>query len=165
MPFSYLGAGGLFRVRSGKYIEGIVEILPQSWQYPEITSDRIILDNKIYKTDGFKETPWRPDAHIRFNNDYIGSVTLCYQEIRPSEYEGPFLKEERLLLNSVAERIGRITERIRETEMLEIEKKALRNKNIAMTEILTQVKSENREVTKRIQSNIDNIVLPILESL
>lgn len=144
---------------------GIVEILPQSLQYPENTTVAIKLDNKIYKTDGFHETPWRQDARIKFNNTYIGEVVVCYLEIRPSEYEGPFLKEERLLLNAVAERIGRITERIRAKERLQIEEKALRNKNIAMAEILNQVKSENREVAKRIQSNIDNIVLPILEGL
>lgn len=144
---------------------GIVEILPQSWQYPENTTVAIKLDNKIYKTDGFQETPWRQAAGIKFNNTYIGEVIVCYLEIRPSEYEGPFLKEERLLLNAVAERIGRISERIRAKEQLQIEENALRNKNIAMTEIFNQVKSENREVAKRIQSNIDNIVLPILENL
>jgi len=144
---------------------GIVEILPQSWQYPEITKVMIRLDNKIFKTEGFRETPWKLDARIKFNNVFVGAVTVCYSEYRPVRYEGPFLKEERLLLNAVVERLGRITERIRAKEMLQIEEKALRNKNIAMTEILNQVKSQNREIAGRIQANIDNIVLPILERL
>ncbi len=146
-------------------LEGIVEILPESWQYPDITTVAVRVNNKVYRTEGFRETRWRLDAKIKCSSTSEGGLTVCYSESRPMEYEGPFLKEERLLLNAVAERSGRIMERIHAKEMLEIEKKALRNKNIAMAEILNQVRSENREVARRIQANIDNIVMPILESL
>ena len=53
--------------------------------------------------------------------------------------EGPFLKEERLLMNAVSERIGRAIERIRAEQQLEVERTTLENKNIALREVLEMV--------------------------
>ena len=53
--------------------------------------------------------------------------------------EGPFLKEERLLINAVAERTGRIIERIHTRQQLRVERTALEQSNIAMRQLMARI--------------------------
>ena len=92
-------------------LDEIVSLLPTSWQYPEITCARIILENKEYKTVNFLETKWKQSADIIIHEEIIGEVDIWYLEEKPESDEGPFLKEERDLLVAITERLGRITER------------------------------------------------------
>src|SRR4030042_4235598 len=50
-------------------IHDIVKLIPNGWQYPEDTCVQIILEGKEYKTDNFKETPWRQTSEILVNGD------------------------------------------------------------------------------------------------
>ncbi|MFC1928681.1 ATP-binding protein [Chloroflexota bacterium] len=88
----------------------VTNLLPASWQYPEITCTRITTNCKEFKTENCKETEWRQSADIKVHGAKAGKVEVCYLEERPEIDEGPFLKEERLLIDTVAERLGRITE-------------------------------------------------------
>jgi PAS domain S-box-containing protein len=45
-----------------------------------------------------------------------GAIEICYLEERPEEDEGPFLKEERQLIEGLAERLGHVIERKRAEE-------------------------------------------------
>ena len=98
--------------------QGVVEIIPASWQYPEITCARIVLEDQIYKTNNFNETDWKQSSDILVRGERIGCVDVFYLEERPEIDEGPFLQEERALLDGIAERLGKITERKRAEEML-----------------------------------------------
>jgi signal transduction histidine kinase len=89
----------------------IVELLPPAYQYPEITSSKIILDDKIFVTQGFHETTQKQAAEIVVKGEQRGFVEVIYGESRPSIYEGPFLKEERSLLDAVAREVALIIER------------------------------------------------------
>ncbi len=91
----------------------IVKTIPPAWQYPEIACARITLGDKEFKTGNFKELHWKQDAEITSDGQKIGSVEVHYLEERKTEDEGPFLKEERSLLNSIAKEIGGIVERKR----------------------------------------------------
>ena len=86
----------------------IPDLLAPSWQHPEIASARILLDDKEFKTAGFQTSHWRQSAAIHVHGKKTGIVEVCYLEERSYCDEGPFLKEERRLLDAVAERIGRI---------------------------------------------------------
>lgn len=90
----------------------ITDELPESWQYPEIACGRIMINEHLFATTNFKETAWRLAAPIKINNTMVGSVEIGYLTECPPEDEGPFLKEERLLLNAVAERLGKITKHL-----------------------------------------------------
>ncbi|MBA7538555.1 Protein-glutamate methylesterase/protein-glutamine glutaminase [subsurface metagenome] len=91
-------------------IKGTVNLLPSSWQYPQITCARIILDSKEYKSKNFKKTAWKQASDIILHQKPIGTVEVYYLEERPQMEEGPFLKEERNLINVVAERLGNLIE-------------------------------------------------------
>ena len=97
-------------------IQGVADLIPSSWQYPEITCSRIILEDKEYKTENFKETNWKQSSEIFATNKRIGVLEICYLEEKPEIDERPFLKEERNLIHAITERLGRIIERVRATE-------------------------------------------------
>jgi len=98
-----------------------VEILPESWQYPEIACARVVIDNREFSTKNFKESGWKLSAPIKVNGTIMGRIEIGYLEERPEEAEGPFLLEEKILLDAIAERLGRFSERKRMEEKLENE--------------------------------------------
>lgn len=100
-------------------LSGLVEILPSGWAYPDITAARIYFDDKIFKTENFKETNWAQKEDIYVNGIYRGFIEVVYLEEKPPMDEGPFLKEERKLIHAVTERLNRIIERLETREELE----------------------------------------------
>ena len=96
----------------------VVNLLPAGWQYPEITCARVTIGDKEFKTDNFKTTEWRQSANINVKEQREGTVEVYCLEESPKIDEGPFLKDERLLIGVIAERLGRITESMRAEEAL-----------------------------------------------
>jgi len=92
-------------------IQGIVELLPPAWQYPEIAFARIILDGISYTTQGFRECRWKQTTEIVVDGVSRGVVELVYAEEKLDLDEGPFLKEERNLINAVAGQVALVVER------------------------------------------------------
>jgi len=93
-------------------IQGIVELLPPAWQYPETAFARIILDGISYTTKGFRECYQKQTAEIVVDGVPRGVVELVYVEEKPDLDEGPFLKEERNLIDAIARQIALVVERI-----------------------------------------------------
>jgi DNA-binding response OmpR family regulator/signal transduction histidine kinase len=87
-----------------------LELIPPAWQYPEVACARIILEDEEFRTGNFRESKWRQTADIIVLGERLGTVEVCYLEKRPGSDEGPFLREERSLINAIAERLGRVTE-------------------------------------------------------
>ena len=146
-------------------MQGIASLLPSSWQYPEITTGRVILKDVHYNTPNFKTSLWKQSAEIFESNEKIGQVEVFYLEEMPTIDEGPFLKEERLLIDAIAIRIGSAMERIGAMRQLEVERKSLQNANITLREVLSKVKEEQNEIGKVILSNVDKAIIPILHAL
>ncbi|UCG63580.1 MAG: hypothetical protein JSW12_12950, partial [Deltaproteobacteria bacterium] len=154
------------------FLRNLVNILPPSWQYPEITCARILFDRKIYKSRVFKASKWRQSSRILMYNEPMGEVEVFYFEERPPEDEGPFLREERLLLDAIAEQIGKTAVRISaEQELIElnkqltVESKALQEANVALREVLQRIEEEKMDIKKSVQANVEKILMPILYAL
>ena len=96
-------------------LQGAVELLPPAWLYPDITSAKIVVDERSYVTSEFKESAHQQIAEIVVDEKRRGMVQVCYLEERPELEEGPFMKEERHLLDTVAGEVGVIIKR-KETE-------------------------------------------------
>ncbi len=92
-------------------IQHIVELLPPAWQYPEIAFARIILDGISYTTKGFRDCRQKQTAEITAGGVPRGVVELIYVEDKPELDEGPFLKEERNLIDAVARQVALVIER------------------------------------------------------
>ncbi len=86
-------------------------LIAEAYQYPAITACRITWAGNIYSTGNFRQTAWLQSCPIMVNGMQTGTVEVFYLEERPEEQEGPFLAEERHLLNSIAELLGRSAER------------------------------------------------------
>jgi len=108
-------------------LRGTIDLLSPAWRYAENVCARIILDGKEFKTDNFKETVWKQASGITVNGVPSGSLEVYYLEERPEQDEGPFLKEERHLIDAVAERLGRIVEARRARESLQLSEKRFRD--------------------------------------
>ncbi|OGW43874.1 MAG: hypothetical protein A2Y66_04170 [Nitrospirae bacterium RBG_13_41_22] len=107
-----------------EFVQGAVNILPPAWQYPEICCARIMLDSKEFKTANFRKTEWSQVADINVDRKKFGAVTICYLEEKPAADEGPFLKEERILINTVADFLGHVIQhRLTEAEIMASEEK------------------------------------------
>jgi PAS domain S-box-containing protein len=103
----------------GELFLGIVNLVPPAWQYPESTCARAVLEGEEFRTENFRETIWRQTSSVTLHGERIGTVEVFYLEERPEANEGPFLQEERSLLNAIAERLGGVLERKRAEEDLQ----------------------------------------------
>lgn len=83
----------------------IVLTLPSGWQYSDICEARIVYGDFEAKTQGFQKSAWEQHANILLQDEVVGRISVCYLEDRPPADEGPFLKEERKLINTIADRL------------------------------------------------------------
>jgi len=91
-------------------LQEIADVIPEGYYYPEFACARIILKDQEFKTGNFLETGWRMSAEIIVQGEALGMVEVCYLKEKPVRDEGPFVKEERSLLNTIAEYLGRAIE-------------------------------------------------------
>ncbi len=94
-------------------IQDIADLLPPAWLYPEIACARIVLDGRSYSTEGFRETPYRQISDVVVDNQKVGFVEVAYLEKKLTLDEGPFLAEERSLIDSVAREVAIFYQRTR----------------------------------------------------
>ncbi len=101
----------------------IVHLLPPAWLYSDIATARITLDNKIYSSPDFHEGPHKQTSDIILHGLKRGTVELVYLEKKPDLDEGPFLREERHLITTIANEISLIIQR----EFAEVDKTKLQD--------------------------------------
>jgi PAS domain S-box-containing protein/putative nucleotidyltransferase with HDIG domain len=96
----------------------VADLIPPGWQYPEITRGKVVFDGKEYVSEPFEETEWKLSSDIIINNVSRGSIEVYHMEERPELDEGPFLKEERNLINGLAKNLSEAIERKQAEEAL-----------------------------------------------
>ncbi len=84
-------------------LQEIVDVLPPGWQYPEITAARITIDSGQVVTKNFSEGTANQSQWFDVPGSGRGKVEIVYLENKPAEVEGPFLAEERDLINMISE--------------------------------------------------------------
>ncbi len=153
-------------------LQELVNFLPYSWQYPEITCARVLFKGKTYTSDRFKVTNWRQSSRVYMYHEAVGECDIFYLEECPPADEGPFLKEERALLDAVAEQVGTIATRIsadlelQETNrQLTLERQALQESNTALRVVMARIEQEKEEIHRHIKTNVEKILMPILQAL
>ncbi len=114
-------------------LQGTVDLIPPSWQYPEVTCARIILDAQTFKTKNFKETAWKQTSDIMVRGKKIGSVEVFYLEEKPNSDKGAFLKEERSLIDAIAQQLGRVIDHRDAERELRIKEEAIASSVNAIT--------------------------------
>ena len=89
-------------------LRSVVEVLPHGWQNPADCAARIEAEGIVCETPGLVATPWTQAAPIRVQGETVGRVEVFYRKAFPEADHGPFLKEEKKLLETVAERLGQL---------------------------------------------------------
>jgi PAS domain S-box-containing protein len=92
-------------------LQAVAELLPSGWFYPADAAACIEWDGQCYYTANFRKPADQQSAPIRINDEQRGSVTVAYLQPHAQQHEGPFLAEERLLLDAVAERLSSVIQR------------------------------------------------------
>jgi PAS domain S-box-containing protein len=94
----------------------IVTLLPPAWQYPDITGARIATGDIVVHTEAFELTPWVQRADFTTSDGRTGTIEIVYREACPDAAEGPFLAEERSLIQSLAGMLQAYFERVQAEE-------------------------------------------------
>lgn len=143
----------------------IVNIIPPSWQYSDIACARMVFENKVFRTDNFKETKWSQSSDIVVKGKNVGFVEVGYRKKIPEFGKDPFLEEERKVLDVIAGRLGRTIERMRAEEALVKQKETIEQKNIALKEVLEQIELEKQKIKEDVAANAEEVLLPALDKL
>ncbi|RKX25313.1 MAG: pyruvate, phosphate dikinase, partial [Candidatus Zixiibacteriota bacterium] len=93
-------------VKMNDAIMRIAQAIPPGWQYPDICMAKIVLEEKTWTSPEFHETEWVQSADIVAGDIVVGTVSVYYTKEMPECDEGPFLKEERKLIHTIADCIG-----------------------------------------------------------
>jgi PAS domain S-box-containing protein len=89
-----------------------IRMLCASFQYPGIACACIRLaDGRTFFSRNFRESPWTISNEIIGEGRHFGQIRIFYREKAPMTEDGPFLPEEKMLLHSVAERLGKVLDR------------------------------------------------------
>jgi PAS domain S-box-containing protein len=119
-------------------LQKAVNAMPDGWYDPEHTSARIIFKDQEFKTVNFQESEWKIYTDLTVHGEALGTVEVRYLGKVPDRNKGPFTKEERSLINAIAERLGRVIERKQTEAALKVSEERFR----AMVEFLPDPYSE-----------------------
>lgn len=140
-------------------ISDVLALLPPAWQYPEITEARIYFQGISVQSPNFRKTDWTQSAFFTTRTGEAGGIDVCYLEARPPAVEGPFLAEERDLINSLAEMLRWYFQRAGALQALEEAKDELEAKVLLRTRQLEEAnESLRRQVVEhqRVQARIES---------
>ncbi len=87
------------------------QMIPEAFQYPEVTSAKIVFDDDEYKSEDYEESGRNLKKKLSIDDSVRGSIQVNYLEERPKEDVGIFLEEEVKLLEAVVEILTSIVKR------------------------------------------------------
>jgi len=87
-------------------LRSIVDVVPAGFQYPEICSVKISYKDIVYHSSNFKETDWILSSNIKVQDEVRGKIEVYYTEERPLSFDGPYLEEEKKLIESISKFLG-----------------------------------------------------------
>ncbi len=93
-------------IKTEDALHRIIAVIPPGWQYPEICQSEITYGDKVFQSADFVKTPWGQHSDIIVQDQVAGRISVYYTEEKPELDEGPFLREERRLINTIADQVG-----------------------------------------------------------
>lgn len=130
-----------------------VNLLPPSWQFPEITCGRITIDGASYKTERFEQKGPSLRSEIVVDGKKRGEVEVIYNPKGKTQIELSFLPEERKLINEVARQVALFIER----KQAEEEKKQLQEQ-IRHADRLATIGQLSAGIAHELNEPLNNII-------
>ena len=88
-------------------LEEAAVIISESYLYPEKAGVKITWGGKEFTTENFKKTEWEQSVYQELGQDQGALIIqVCYPEELPVLDEGPFLRKERELLETIAKELA-----------------------------------------------------------
>lgn len=106
-------------VKTQEALNRIIEVITPGWQYPEICQTEINFGGNVFRSAEFIKTPWVQHSDIVVQDQAVGRISVYYTEEKPDMDEGPFLIEERRLINTIADQVGNFLLRQRLQDVFE----------------------------------------------
>jgi PAS domain S-box-containing protein len=126
-------------------MQAAVDLIPSGWFYPDITAASIEYAGQVFKTANFAQPVAQLCSPIKRGDQVIGHVQVVYLASRPEQQEGPFLAEERVLLDAIAERLSSVI-KLRLTEESARNRERIFNAIVAQaTDAITLIDAESFE--------------------
>ncbi len=155
-----------------RFLQSVADRLPASFQFCDSACARILWGDKSYRTQAFRESPWRIAVDIHINGKTAGVIEVFYREVPAHALDAPFLQEEYALMNGIAERVGSLLAHMRAEGALRDahaaltkEHQALQDTNMALRTVLSRLEDEKREIRASIVANVQKILMPIIFEL
>lgn len=145
-------------------LSALIDFLPHSWQWPELTCARIRYEGATYQSDPFREGPFRQAAPIFVDGRAVGEIEI-FVTATPGEGTSPFLEEEAIMLQELATRIGTAAARLETNRQLAAEREALQQANSALRTVLARIEEEKLQICRDVHASIEKAVLPVLDAL
>lgn len=156
----------------GNIFEEAARLIPSGWCYPDMCCARIVFEGREFTSGKFRTSTWGQAADIKVSGNKIGAVEIYYLEEQPERDEGPFLEEERDLLNALAERLGKVVERKKAEEslreyaaQLKDQRSLLEQKTLALSELIEHMERTKNKTKEDIARNVEEFITPILKKL
>ena len=94
------------------FLDDLVAPIPLAWQHAEVCEARIACGAVEARTPGWRPTPWMQSVAFTAGG-LRGVIEIAYLIEKPPAAEGPFLAEERALLQSLADMLSAHVDRER----------------------------------------------------
>ena len=131
----------------------VVALIPPGWHYPEITRAKVQFEGREYVSDPFEESEWKLSSDILVGGEKCGAAEVYYLEECPVLDEGPFLNEERDLIDGITRTLGEAIERKRAEEELRKHRDRLEKVSKATESVLNDIllgEEDEAETERRI---------------
>ncbi|MBT4499031.1 MAG: STAS domain-containing protein [Gemmatimonadetes bacterium] len=146
-------------------LQGVADLIPPSWHYPEETCGRVVYGGKEFTTTNFAETQWRQAAVIAVGGEK-GVIEAFYLKAMPELDEGPFMKEERALIDTLADSLRLCIEKRRAQEGLQEAHDELEKRVVERTAALETAQRDLLELSTPVLQIKDEILaLPLIGTL
>ncbi len=135
------------RASIGEIFQDTVAAIPPGWHYPEITRGKLRYKDKEWVSESFEETNWKQSSDIIVAGKPCGSVEVYFLEERPTLDEGPFMAEERKLIDNIARTLSETLERMRAEDDMR-ESRALFDSYVSVAPVGIAVLDSDLKYTK-----------------
>lgn len=144
----------------------VVALLPPAWQHSDICEGRIRCGNQEWVTPGWQTSPFAQTECFTLRDGEEGCITVAYLEERPDADEGPFLREERDLIKSLAAMLRAVCQHQRDdTEILNSQgqlERIVRERNSSLRRLASQLslteERERRQIAEDLHDHLGQVL-------
>jgi pyruvate,water dikinase len=89
-------------------LQGLATAIPTGFQYPSYCQARVRVRNQVAASPGFSTPVSKLLTPLVVWGEQIGDIEVSYTRQLPEADEGPFLRDERRLVDAIADRVGHV---------------------------------------------------------